>query len=200
MHFRVSALLHLIFFALLGFSLDLDSIFNEVNSIDYDFGNILRIVSQQVFRKGDSRPIDVSGMPSKFVNSRLISVKEVRKSVESATRGLDAASDKIRYDSTIEDDSDVVAAFCDDMEVFTHTQLKAADILVFKANNMRDAVKNPSLPNAIVKLSSAYDRYAGQMSPLVRHCDTRQAEDIYMVRSTLHRALVDLKPPGRRSA
>lgn len=80
-----------------------------------------------------------------------------------------------------------------------HTQMKAADLFVFKAHNMRDAVKSPALPDAVVELSAAYDRYATQMIPLVRHCDSRRAEDICVVKSTLHRALIDLKPSGRRA-
>lgn len=45
-----------------------------------------------------------------------LAVQEVRKSVESAAQGLKAVSDKIRYDSTIDDSIDVMEAFCDDME------------------------------------------------------------------------------------
>ncbi|QPH11130.1 hypothetical protein C2857_002742 [Epichloe festucae Fl1] len=165
-----------------GLCFDLDSIFDEIYSIDHDFNDMCRVLSQQVFRMDDSRPVD-----------------EVRKSVESAAQGLKAVSEKIRYDSTIDDSIDVMEAFCDDMEFFMHTQMKAADLFVFKAHNMRDAVKSPALPDAVVELSAAYDRYATQMIPLVRHCDSRRAEDIYVVKSTLHRALIDLKPSGRRA-
>lgn len=58
---------------------------------------------------------------------------------------------------------------------------------------MRDAINGAQLPDYVVKLSSAFDRYADNMLPLTEHCTRTHMENIYVVKSTLHRALVDLK-------
>ncbi|EFY85682.1 hypothetical protein MAC_08273 [Metarhizium acridum CQMa 102] len=162
---------------LVGYALDLDSIFDEVSAINHDFENILRVLLQQALRHDDPQPIN-----------------EVFKYIERATDDLNTASDDIGFDSNVDDPSDVVAAFCDDMETFTNTQIKAAYILVFKATNMWDAMNGAQLPDGIVRLSFAYDKYAGNMIPLTEHCTTKHMENIYLVKSTLRRVLVDLGP------
>lgn len=77
--------------------------------------------------------------------------------------------------------------------------MKTADILVFKANNMRDAVDGTKVADSVVKLSSAYDNYSNNMIPLTENCSPTHVENIYIVKSTLHRALADLKPKKRRT-
>ncbi|KFG85783.1 hypothetical protein MANI_007583 [Metarhizium anisopliae] len=178
MQLSVFGLATLLFYGpLVGYALDLDSIFAEVSAVNRDFENILRVLLWQALRHDDPQTI-----------------KEVCKFIESATDNLNTASDKIGFDSNVDDPSDVVAAFCDDMETFTNTQIEAADILVFKAANIWDAMNGAQLPDGIVRLSSAYDKYAGNMIPLTEHCTTKHMQNIYLVKFTLHRVLVDLEP------
>lgn len=53
-------------------AIDLDSIFDEVSTINHDFRDIFRVVSQQVFRKDDAQPMIVGNYTTTVVQPLIV--------------------------------------------------------------------------------------------------------------------------------